>query len=958
MTTEGSAASSVSVGARKVLPEDVLLVAVHGARVDLQPASLEKACPVSCKPARGGDAAFEVSDGGGDVTADSALSEAAARATVFARVVSLMNGRSGLRPEVLTFLCDLLNNGITPLLAKEGGEGPSLAKAVLGAGSCLFKGEVRPLLEVISSCELSPLSTLTVLEGSTLVLGRFDQVGTAAMAAAAASNAIEIADGVAALTCEATRASTAPFDAGKFDVRPHRGQIACAERLRLMLEGSKSANSNKGGDRVDPESISTIPQYHGPARDAIAAATRAIMTEFNGSDAGPLGVGAGCVQPRDGRQTELTVTFLNEAVRVLTSGGKERSLVLRGAAGGDTSRGEAGKAGDGDGSGAEGVLRELQAVLAEEMALSLAMLRQEEEKATKAAAGGSSISANGGANQPPSGPSGGADMAGMSAAQIAKIEAKRAAKAAKAAAKSAAKKEKKKAAGLGVGCAELRQLVAPSGGGGSLGAEEIAAKLDPFRTGEQAMGPFLCAMAERLSNGGAQRKPKIAKGARDFLPEQMRVREQAFTAIRNVFKRHGAVEIDTPVFELKETLTGKYGEDSKLIYDLADQGGELLALRYDLTVPFARYLALHGMGNIKRYHIAKVYRRDQPNVQLGRFREFYQCDFDIAGNYGLMVPDAEVLSVASEILSSLPIGNFQIKLNHRRLLDAILDICGCPPEKFRSICSAIDKLDKMAWAEVRQEMVEEKGLAPESADKIGGFVNGNAGGAKELWAKLTEEKIFGDHPDAAAAMSELELLFKYLDAMGTLKYVSFDLSLARGLAYYTGLIYECVVVDGGVKVGSIAAGGRYDNLVGMFSASGQTPCVGVSIGIERVLTIMEKRLQEERGDKAAPSNVQVYVASVGPGLLEERMRVGRLLWSNDISAEYSTADNPKFPKQMNEVLQRGIPFMVILGEKEVQQGVVQLKDMNKHTQEDMRREDVPQALLAAGCTLVTSQTAL
>ncbi|CAM9460398.1 unnamed protein product, partial [Ectocarpus fasciculatus] len=567
----------------------------------------------------------------------------------------------------------------------------------------------------------------------------------------------------------------------------------------------------------------------------------------------------------------------------------------------------------------------------------------------------------GGGNQPPQSGApggGGVDTAGMSAAQIAKIEAKRAAKAAKAAAKGAAKKEKKKAAGLGVGCAELRQRVAPAGTAAAVGADEIAAKIDPFRTGEQAMGPFLCAMAERLSNGGAQRKPKIAKGARDFLPEQMRVREQAFTAIRNVFKRHGAVEIDTPVFELKETLTGKYGEDSKLIYDLADQGGELLALRYDLTVPFARYLALHGVGNIKRFHIAKVYRRDQPNVQLGRFREFYQCDFDIAGNYGLMVPDAEVLSVACEILSSLPIGNFQIKLNHRRLLDAILDICGCPPEKFRSICSAIDKLDKMDWAEVRQEMVEEKGLAPDSADKIGGFVNGNAGGAKELWAKLTDEKKFGDHPDAVAAMSELELLFKYLDAMGTLQYVSFDLSLARGLTYYTGLIYECVVVDGGIRVGSIAAGGRYDNLVGMFSASGQTPCVGVSIGIERVLTIMEKRLQEERGDKGAPSNVQVYVASVGPGLLEERMRVGRLLWSNDISAEYSTLDNPKFPKQMNEVLQRGIPFMVILGEKEVQQGVVQLKDMTKHTQEDMRRDDVPQALLAAGCTLVTQQAGL
>ncbi|CAM9169830.1 unnamed protein product [Laminaria digitata] len=593
------------------------------------------------------------------------------------------------------------------------------------------------------------------------------------------------------------------------------------------------------------------------------------------------------------------------------------------------------------------------------MALSLRMLRQEEEKAAAATSAAGERPAGGGGNQPP--PSSGApaaDMAGMSAAQIAKIEAKRAAKAAKAAAKGAAKKEKKKAAGLGVGCAELRLLVAAPGAAVEVGVEEVKRKIDPFRTGEQAMGPLLCAMAERLSAGGAQRKPKIAKGARDFLPEQMRVREQAFTAIRNVFKRHGAVEIDTPVFELKETLTGKYGEDSKLIYDLADQGGELLALRYDLTVPFARYLALHAVGNIKRFHIAKVYRRDQPNVQLGRFREFYQCDFDIAGNYGLMVPDAEVLSVACEILSSLPIGQFQIKLNHRRLLDAILDICGCPPEKFRSICSAIDKLDKMEWSEVRQEMVEEKGLAPESADKIGGFVKDNKGDAKDLWAKLTGENKFGDHPDAVAAMSELELLFKYLDAMGTLKYVSFDLSLARGLTYYTGLIYECVVVDGGIKVGSIAAGGRYDNLVGMFSASGQTPCVGVSIGIERVLTIMEKHLQEERGDKGAPSNVQVYIASVGPGLLEERMRVGRLLWSNDISAEYSTADNPKLNKQMNEVLQRGIPFMIILGEEEVKQGVVKIKDMTKRTEEVMRREDVPQALLAAGCTLVTHQASL
>ncbi|CAN0111245.1 unnamed protein product, partial [Laminaria digitata] len=183
----------------------------------------------------------------------------------------------------------------------EGGEGVALAKAVLGAGSCLFKGEVRPLSEVGSTCELSPLPSLTAREGNTLALGRFDEIGTATMAAAAASNAMEIADGVAALTCEATRANTAPFDQGNFDGRPHRGQIACAERLRLMLEGSKSVNSKKGKES-DPAAVSTIPQYHGPARDAIAAACRSLMTEFNSSDAGPLGVGDGCVLPRDGKQ--------------------------------------------------------------------------------------------------------------------------------------------------------------------------------------------------------------------------------------------------------------------------------------------------------------------------------------------------------------------------------------------------------------------------------------------------------------------------------------------------------------------------------------------------------------------------------------------------------------------------------------------------------------------------------
>ena len=264
---------------------------------------------------------------------------------------------------------------------------------------------------------------------------------------------------------------------------------------------------------------------------------------------------------------------------------------------------------------------------------------------------------------------------------------------------------------------------------------------------------------------------------------------------------------------------------------------------------------MNSVGNIKRYHIAKVYRRDQPQLARGRYREFYQCDFDVAGSYSPMVPDAEVITVASEILTELPIGKFLIKLNHRKLLDAIFDICGVPAEKFRPICSAVDKLDKLPWDEVKKEMVEEKGLSEEVADKIGGFVL-FSGKPKELHQELSDKKLFGTHEGALTAMSDLHVLFTYLESMGSLPYVSFDLSLARGLDYYTGVIYEAVLTDGTSQVGSIAAGGRYDNLVGMFSPSGvQTPCVGVSIGIERVFTIMEKKA--EQLNILQNSNIQV-----------------------------------------------------------------------------------------------------
>ena len=361
--------------------------------------------------------------------------------------------------------------------------------------------------------------------------------------------------------------------------------------------------------------------------------------------------------------------------------------------------------------------------------------------------------------------------------------------------------------------------------------------------GSEALQALLAAVAELLSANAARRKPKIPKGTRDFLPDQMAIRERAFGAIVGVFKRHGAVALDTPVFELRETLMGKYGEDSKLIYDLADQGGEVLSLRYDLTVPFARYLAMHNVGNIKRYHIARVYRRDNPQMNRGRFREFYQCDFDIAGAYPCMMADSEVIKVMSEILGELNIGAFCIRINDRRLLDAVFDCAGIPGSKFKTICSSIDKLDKEPWEEVRREMTVEKGLSEEAADAVGRFVvlKSPVGSPQQLLALLQgPESPFGSHACAAAALSELATLFDYLQALSATACLQFDMSLARGLDYYTGPIFEAVLTGGGTNVGSIGGGGRYDTLVGMFSSKA-VPCVGVCVGIERVFNIMEER---------------------------------------------------------------------------------------------------------------------
>ena len=402
----------------------------------------------------------------------------------------------------------------------------------------------------------------------------------------------------------------------------------------------------------------------------------------------------------------------------------------------------------------------------------------------------------------------------------------------------------------------------------------------------------------------------------------MVIRDKIFSTITEVFKRHGGVTVDTPVFELREVLTGRYGEDSKLIYDLADQGGEICSLRYDLTVPFARYLAMNKqIQNIKRYHIAKVYRRDQPAMSKGRMREFYQCDFDIAGTYDPMIPDAEIIKIASEVFDKLGWkGTYTIKLNHRKILDGIFQVCGVPDNKIRTISSAVDKLDKLPWAEVRKEMTEEKGLSEHVANRIGEWVV--LKGKTDLVEKLRADDELSANESIKRGMEELELLFRYLDKWKVMDTVSFDLSLARGLDYYTGVIYEVVTEgsapavaasgdasskpekrkvpkrddddrsdDPSVGIGSVAAGGRYDNLVGMFSGKNQIPCVGISFGVDRIVSITEARMDayKTRG-QVRNTEIDVFVMAFGGrgfnGFLDERMALVDMLWEAEIKVRW------------------------------------------------------------------------
>ena len=444
-------------------------------------------------------------------------------------------------------------------------------------------------------------------------------------------------------------------------------------------------------------------------------------------------------------------------------------------------------------------------------------------------------------------------------------------------------------------------------------------------------------------------KPSIPKGTRDFLPEVMVRRNYIFDTIKTVFKRFGFQSIETPSMENLSTLLGKYGEEGdKLLFRIlnsgdfmsgVEQNGETLqsekiagkicekGLRYDLTVPFARFVVQYREQisfPFRRYQIQPVWRADRP--QKGRYREFYQCDVDIVGSNSLL-NEAELVQIVDEVFNALKI-NVVLKINNRKVLAGIAEYIG-KPDALVDITVAIDKLDKIGIEAVNAELAQ-KGLDENAIEKLQPilFMKGDA---REKFAQL--KSLMSGIEIGEKGIEELETLFDYIDDMNVGIEYELDLTLARGLNYYTGAIFEVKAKD--VAMGSISGGGRYDNLTGIFGLQGVSG-VGISFGADRIYDVLtELNLFPERN----VDSTEVIFLNFGKN--EERYCLPYLqqLRRNGINAEIYP-DSAKIQKQMKYADQRGIPVVVMAGEDEMNNKTFTVKWMKEGRQENVSAEEL------------------
>ncbi|NOQ27968.1 MAG: histidine--tRNA ligase [Bacteroidales bacterium] len=444
-------------------------------------------------------------------------------------------------------------------------------------------------------------------------------------------------------------------------------------------------------------------------------------------------------------------------------------------------------------------------------------------------------------------------------------------------------------------------------------------------------------------------KPSVPKGTRDFSPIEMVKRNYIFDTIKGVFKRFGYLPIETPSMENLSTLTGKYGDEGdKLLFKVLNSGDYLSkvksdltkaessklaleisekGLRYDLTVPFARFVVQH-LSEItfpfKRYQIQPVWRADRP--QKGRYREFYQCDVDVIGSNSLL-NEVELIQIIDQIFQKLNI-NAVIKLNNRKILLGIAEYIG-EPEKFIDITVAIDKLDKIGLEKVNEELLL-KGLSADSIEKLKPIFD-LAGTNQEKLTLLRE--ILKDSETGIKGIEEVETVINYFETLPLNIDLDLDLTLARGLNYYTGAIFEVKAKD--VAIGSICGGGRYDDLTGMFGLK-DVSGVGVSFGADRIYDVMEQ-LNIFPDEIVASTKVMF----VNFGDKEEKYCLPLLqkLRDNGINSEIFP-ESSKMKKQMTYANNKNIPIVVLVGEDEMNKGLLTVKDMVSGDQAEMTFDEL------------------
>jgi len=405
-----------------------------------------------------------------------------------------------------------------------------------------------------------------------------------------------------------------------------------------------------------------------------------------------------------------------------------------------------------------------------------------------------------------------------------------------------------------------------------------------------------------MSDENTKIEPRLLKGFRDFGPTEQLARQQMFSKIQSVFERFGFLPLSTPVLEHKDILMGKYGEDEKLVYTFKDKGDRDVAMRYDLTVPLARYVA-QNQGQLtfpfKRYQIAPVWRADNP--QKGRLREFYQCDVDAVGTDSLLA-DAEVIACLCQALEAVGVTNYRVRLNDRATLKDF---------SVQTI-RAIDKIDKIGIDGILAEM-QAAGVSDEEITRAKDLVEGGA-----------------------AAPENTTKIMKLLESYKLTGSVEFDPSIARGLDYYTGTVFEIVLKDK-PEFGTISAGGRYDGLLDQFSKQGMQ-AVGGSLGIDRLIDALK-----DNGEMEYVQPIRALILNQNEELQEKYVNLAAYLRGEGINVElyYSTA---KLDKQFKYAESRGIPFGIIMGETEAQADTVQLKDLAKREQETISLAELAEKL--------------